>query len=96
MSRKTRPLKFTDANYRDLNDSESYLAFRGEYTGGNLTYAGFARPGTAEASAAWQIRKLTYDAGGNLSSVTWAETPEGIASSDFEFIWTSRAAYTYS
>jgi hypothetical protein len=95
MSRKSRPIKFTDANFRDLNDSESYLAFRGDYTGANLTYAGFARPGSAEGILVWQIRRLAYDVNGNLTSVTWPLDTDGLPSSDFEFSWTARAGYTY-
>ncbi len=96
MSRKTRPLVITDANYRDINESETYLAFRGDYTGTSLTYAGFARPGSAEGSTVWQIRKLAYDVAGNLTSITWPVNTDGAASNDFEFSWTARAGYTYA
>lgn len=95
MSRKTRPLVVTDANNRDINESETYLAFRGDYTGTSLIYAGFARPGAALTESVWQIRRCTYDASGNLTAITWPKNSEGAVSNDFEFIWNSRAAYTY-
>jgi len=96
MSRTTRQLKQVDANFRDINLSETYTAFRGQYTGTNLIYAGFARPGAAEGDLVWQIRKMTYDGSNNLTKVEWPVLTSGSASSDFEFSWTDRASYVYS
>lgn len=96
MSRKTRPLKLKDANFESITESETYLAFRGDYTGTSLTYAGFARAGADTGEEVWQIRFLQYDGSGNLTSITWPQKTTGEASSDFEFEWDNRAAYTYS
>lgn len=91
-----RPLAYLDANGRVLPDSALSLAFRGQYTGSNLIYKGFARPGSAEGSLVWQIALLAYDGSGNVLSVTWPQNANGKASNDYQFSWTSRATYTYS
>ena len=97
MSRKTRPLHLKDANFEVISESETYLAFQGDYTGTSLTYAGFARVGASTAEPVWQIRFLQYDGSGNLTSITWPQdTVTGVPSSDFNYIWDNRAALTYS
>ncbi len=78
---------------------ESYIGdmtFRGEYTGTNLIYKGYARPGSTEGSLVWQIAKLSYDGSGNVLTVLWPQGSNAAASSEFIFSWTSRATYTYS
>ena len=95
MSRKTRPLINVDANYRDLTESQVHLAFRGDYSGTSLTYAGFARPGAQEGQLVWQIRFLTYDVSGNLTKVEWPLNSNGAPSNDYEFSWTDRATYSF-
>ena len=63
-----------------------------DYVGGtNPIYIGMAVPGTATATAGWQLRKLAYDANGNVTSILHAN---GVA--DFTNVWDSRAAYSYS
>ncbi len=72
-------------------------AFQGEYTGTNLIYAGFARPGSPTSGAlVWQISKLTYDGSSNLLSVTWPTNSIGAVSTEYEFDWALRATYVYS
>ena len=76
---------------------ESYVAdmkFRGEYTGSNLIYKGYATPGTATSAGDWQIAKITYS-GSNITQIDWPEE-NSIPSSEFKFIWDNRATYTYS
>jgi hypothetical protein len=72
------------------------MTFRGEYTGTNLIYKGYARPGAAEGSLVWQIAKLAYDGSSNILSVKWPQNTYGAASSEFIFSWTDRATYTFS
>ncbi len=77
---------------------ESYvgdMTFRGEYTGANLIYKAFARPGALTSASMWQIAKLTYS-GANVIAIEWPENDLGHASSEFNFIWDDRATYTYS
>ena len=90
------PIIKLDALGRPMEDSSDDLAFRGEYTGTNLIYHAFARPGTLEGALAWQISFHTYDGSGNFLSTTWPQAPNGSASSEYQFSWTARASYTYS
>jgi YD repeat-containing protein len=55
-----------------------------------------AKPGSSTALAVWQIAKLAYDANDNLLSITWPQNANGVASSDYNFVWDSRITYTYS
>jgi len=95
MSRKTSPLLFIDANNRSIQASAEWLAFRGVYSGTNLTYAARARPGSAEGEEVWQIMKLTYDGAGNILKVEWPEI-NGKATNAFSFSYTDYLTYTYS
>ena len=96
MSRSTRPINQLDAQGRVLTSSGDWTTFRGEYTGTNLIYAGFAKPGAAEGDNEWQISKMTYDASGNILTVKWPTKDDGTVSSDFEFNWTGRAGYVFA
>lgn len=53
-----------------------------------VTYVGQALPGTAKATAAWRIKKITETAGG--SSVDWAS-----GNAEFNKVWDDRLSYTY-
>lgn len=78
-------------------NQDSFLdeAFRGEYSGTNLIYKGFARPGTLTSAPFWQIAKLAYDGSNNVLSIKWPLNSEGASSNFYEFIWDDRATYTY-
>ena len=95
MSRKTRPFVMLDSQGHTLNDTEHDIAFKGVYSGTNLTYVGMGRVGSDTSAGVWQIRKLTYDGSGNLTAIEWPVNSSGAASSDYEFIWDNYAAYTY-
>lgn len=58
---------------------------------GQVIYLGYAQPGTAKTAAAWQIRKITYDANGAMTDVEFAE-----GSNAFNKVWNSYATYSYS
>lgn len=90
-----RPINLVDANERPIYDSVDWLAFRGEYTGENIIYKGYARPGSPTTAAVWQIAKLTYDSA-NVISITWPVNSSGAPSNDFEFIWDNRASLVYA
>lgn len=82
----------------NVNIQESYLngmKFRGEYSGGNLIYKGYAKPGADTAEDVWQIAQLTYS-GSDVTQVDWPQDSNGVASNDFRFAWDDRATYTYS
>lgn len=89
-----RPILARDSQDNVVQDSSLDCAFQGEYSGANLIFVGYARPGTPTSAAKWQIKQLTY-AGANLVSVTWPLNPNGTASTDFMFVWDNRATYTY-
>lgn len=91
-----RPLGLKDANGNVFQRSYDDMAFQGEYTGTDLIFKGFARPGSSTGAAVWQIAKCTYDGSHNLLTITWPQNTFGAASNDFQFIWTSRGTYTYS
>lgn len=93
---KNRPMARKDAQSNIIPASFGDMEFRGEYSGTNLIYVGFARPGSDEGDEVWQIRKLAYDGSNNLISIKWPEDPFGNANNDYEFSWTDRATYTYS
>jgi hypothetical protein len=96
MSRSTNPLLKIDANYNQLQNSYGELSFRGDYTGTNLIYKGYARPGTNDTGAlSWQIAKLAYDGSNNLLSIKWPLLGNGLGDSGFNYDWSQRATYTY-
>jgi len=101
----SRPVGLQDTNYQVDQNTFSDEAFRGEYSGTNLIYKGFARPGAALDEPVWQIAFLTYDGSNNVTSIQWPLRKEdpydsssadtNAASNDYEFIWDDRASYTY-
>lgn len=92
-----RSLLALDNNFRDIQDSSLDQAYQGDYLGGmQLVYKGFARPGSFTSDSVWQIAFIQYDGSGNLDSITWPQLPNGVASSDYVFVWDDRASYTYS
>ncbi len=72
------------------------MTFRGEYTGTNLIYKAYSRPGAVEGSSVWQIAKIAYDGSNNITSIKWPEASNGFPSSEFIFSWTDRATFTYA
>ena len=63
-----------------------------DYAGGaNPIYVGYAKPGSSLGDEVWQIIKLTYDVGGNMTNLQWAS-----GSNDFKFEWDERAGYVFS
>ena len=91
-----RPLGMRDANGNLIQDSFDYEAFQGQYSGDNLIYSGYARPGTLVSAAKWQISKQTYDGSGNVTAIQWPQDSNSNASTDYQFVWNDRASYTYS
>jgi hypothetical protein len=91
-----QPVLKRDAQNNVIPTSAGDVTFRGTYTGSNLIYRGFARPGSAEGDNVWQLALLAYDGSGNLLSIKWPQAANGSASSEWNFNWTGRAGYTYS
>jgi YD repeat-containing protein len=93
---QNRPMARKDAQGNLIPNSFEDLAFQGQYSGTNLIYKGFARPGALTSASVWQIAFMTYDGSGNLLTITWPQDVNGHASNDYQFIWDNRATYTYS
>jgi hypothetical protein len=101
----SRPLGLKDADYADIPDTFSDEAFQGQYTGTNLIYKGFAKPGASVNEPVWQIAFLTYDGSNNVLSIQWplrksnpydaTSADTNAPSNDYEFIWAQRTSYTY-
>lgn len=101
----SRPKGLQDTDYHIDPNTFGDEAFRGEYSGTNLIYKGFARPGSDTSLPVWQIAFLTYDGSGNVLSILWpiqitdpydiTSAPLSTASNDYMFIWDSRTSYTY-
>lgn len=60
-------------------------------SGSNPIYIGIAAPGSSQASAVWQIRKLMYDGSSNPTDIQYAG-----GSTAFTNVWTNRASFSYS
>ena len=58
---------------------------------GKEEYVGYAEPGSADASAVWQIQKLVYDSNNKISTVRYAD-----GDLKFNNIWDNRASLSYS
>jgi hypothetical protein len=58
---------------------------------GFIQYIGLAAPGTAVGTAAWQIRKFSYDGYNNITSILYAN-----GRPDYDQVWTGRAGLSYS
>lgn len=80
----------TGKNALDVKDIDYTEVFENNATG-QPVMCGKAAPGTAEATAAWQIKKFAYDANGAITSITWADGVD-----TFTKQWSARATYTFS
>jgi hypothetical protein len=99
MSKRTqhRPFKWGP------NDKREFITSCNEYSvrcqndaNGNCIYLGRAKVGTLTSEDKWQICYMTYDANNSLLTLTWPQDSDSNASSEFEFVWDSRAGYVYS
>jgi len=65
--------------------------------GTTTTYIGTALPGTLDADAKWQIKKVVEVIAGNATdtTITYPESA-GDASRELEFVWNDRLGFTYS
>ena len=97
MAHDHRPQNFGYNNQREYIVQDSEVAIRIENNAaGNPVYIGRAKVGTTETEPKWQISLQEYDASDNFISRTWPENDAGVPSSDYTFLWTQRAIYTYN
>jgi len=66
------------------------LSLEYDVVSSTLSYLGEANPGTATSAASWRIKKLVFDAAGDIT-VTYAD-----GNSSFDNIWDNRASLSYS
>ena len=59
-------------------------------SGSNIIYVGVAEPATTSGAALWQIKKLSYDAVGNVTDLMFAS-----GASTFSHVWNNRYGYQY-
>lgn len=55
--------------------------------GASVNYVGYAVLGTSPASASWAIKRLTFNASGNLAATEWSSTSS---------VWNNRGSEVYS
>lgn len=97
MSQKNRPYKLGERDRQVFIYTNGELAVRIENDAdGNPIYVGKAKVGTTDGESKWQISFLEYDGNGFLDTITWPQDDSGKASTNYEFEWDERAAYTYS
>jgi len=58
---------------------------------GQPEYVGYAMPGTVNSDAFWSIKRLTYDANHQVTTIEWAN-----GTNDFGSVWNDRATESYS
>ena len=92
-----RPFKLGAADRREfiVHDCEVEIRAENDATG-NVLYLGFAKVGTEESEAKWQISFHAWDATNSLTSKTWPQNDLGNPSTEYEFAWNARAGYTYA
>lgn len=90
-----RPFKFGEKDRREFiveNSEVSLVAIND--TNGNPIYLAKSKVGNTFDEDKWQIRKVSYDENQGVDRVLWPENDEGVASSNYEFIWTSDTTLT--
>jgi hypothetical protein len=94
---QNRPFKFGPKDRVEfiVYNSETMILCEND-ADGNCIYLGRAKVGSATNEAVWQISYHTYDASGSLTAKLWPINPSGAESTEYEFMWDSRASYTYS
>lgn len=92
---QNRPFKYGANDRREFIVQDSEVALRSiNDTNGNCIFLGRAKVGVQEDEQKWQLRKLSYDDNQGVTSVVWPVNSDGVASSDFEFQWSSVADLT--
>lgn len=92
-----RPYKYGAGDRREFIVHECEVEIRAQNdASGNVIYLGTAKAGSAEGDPKWQISFQTWDGSNALTSKTWPQDASGNPSTNYEFVWTNRATYTYA
>lgn len=81
----------TDSFHHTNVDVQPYSKELDYDANGNVIYFGEAIGGTPTSASFWRIKRLSYDASGNLLSALWAE-----GSNTFVNVWDNRVGLSYS
>jgi len=79
-----------DDNATDIQNAYGDASTKLEFSSGNLQYVGKAYPATLSSSAAWQLKKLSYDSSDQLTSVLLAN-----GTYHYDKVWDDRSTYSY-
>lgn len=87
---QNRPYKFGANDRREfiVQNSEVGLAAIND-TNGNPIFVGRAKIGVPLDEDKWQIERITYDSAQGVTRGEWPQNASGLASGDFEFIWST-------
>lgn len=90
-----RPFKFGPNDRREfiVQDSEVTMVAIND-TNANPVFLGRAKVGVATSEQKWQIRKIEYDSNQGITRITWPQNDSGLASADFEFVWSGESTLT--
>lgn len=80
-----------DGTYSPATEVPAHAVAAENNANSDVVYLGLAPIGSSKAAAVWQIRKFSYDAGGGLTDVQWAD-----GNGDYDNVWNDRAALAYS
>jgi len=90
-----RPFKYGADDKREFIVQNSEVACVAiNDTNGSPIFLGRAKTGINLFEEKWQIRKITYDSEDGVTRVTWPQDEDGIAKSDFKFIWSTVSELT--
>lgn len=97
MATTNRPLKYGTGSRREPISSDGEVSIRLiNDANANPIYIGRARPGAPETEPLWQLCKLAYDANNGLISLKWPENDLGVASTEYEFVFSSGTSVSVS
>jgi hypothetical protein len=83
------PLGFDGQGFQ--RQTASSMALKMEFNAnGNPIYLAIAPPGSTTSDARWQVRKLSFDASGNITTIQYAN-----GSPNFDNVWDDRVSLTY-
>lgn len=92
---QNRPFKFGERDRREFIVEDSEVTFRAiNNVAGSPVFYGRAKAGSEESEEKWQIRKIQYDDNEGVVTQTWPENDEGVASTEYEFAWSSNDVLT--
>ena len=81
----------TETSVAAIKTNTDFYSVKLDWDGTNPIYFGKAPTGSSTSASAWQIKKLSFDIDGNLTSIQYAN-----GSTAFNTAWDDRASLSYS